>query len=766
MNKDGGAGFINGRKEYIDSVTSLPVLELQKYTDVKFADDYYFNVKKIGDSILYIKCRGNMGSSDMQKYYRLLEDFIMISGAVVPVVEIRDFSELTGRTPNSQRLFQKEYTLSHQQLFKGFIFCRIPLWLKVLVTTGRKIYKPVSAVLIADGYSAALMSAVNLLEKGRIPGGTLNPDDLFFDPHWEYQNSKTGFRIKSGIVAGRLLFTEISGDISLDDIRKAGEILDDICITGTFSGRSPVVAVDYTGVKKSSLAVRKYYTQILDSMNFKYNCRPEKIIICGADWIEKSSIRIMASLVNYKLLFVKKIDEAFALMNTSPGNIGGKKQEIIVTQEDIDRIYKKLARLLWESKIPETSEDPEPSSSPLKELEDIILIMKKDIIDLRKSDRLKTEELQNIFEAIPMGIVILEEKSHRILFVNNDASGIVRFSEKELVGKTCHETFCPVKAGQCIADKFSDNLNHIETAMRCSDGEIITVLKSVRPILYKDKSCLLEAFIDVSDKKRMEKEREDYLNELEQGKIMLTSMMEDAETARAETLAVNQRLTEIQTAVDVSKDAIEIYNSDMQCFYINRTFTALFGYKMEEYRKKSSTVIYSHPENFRHMVEDVKKQGTCDLEVGMVSKEGKEFPVHIRAAAVRNRDGKMIGLICTHSDISERVSREYRTTQLNKLQSQLLKPGMLENKLQRITDTISSVIDSELVHIWLKGKGKNKLGLISFSGRSITDNRVINQVYYEAGELYDKIPPDKDRIIINSIPDSMSFGRYRWIQEF
>ena len=68
-------GFINGRKEYTCPVTSLPVLELENFRNVKIAGNYIFNIKKIGDSILCVQNQGNMAYFDATQHYKLLEEF-------------------------------------------------------------------------------------------------------------------------------------------------------------------------------------------------------------------------------------------------------------------------------------------------------------------------------------------------------------------------------------------------------------------------------------------------------------------------------------------------------------------------------------------------------------------------------------------------------------------------------------------------------------------------------------------------------------------
>ncbi len=87
------------KKEYRCTVSGLPVLELEEFQNRKIAEDYYLNIKKIGDSIILHESRGNLANIDMEKYYQVQKEFIRKASLIEPYIEIRDFTNLRGRPP-------------------------------------------------------------------------------------------------------------------------------------------------------------------------------------------------------------------------------------------------------------------------------------------------------------------------------------------------------------------------------------------------------------------------------------------------------------------------------------------------------------------------------------------------------------------------------------------------------------------------------------------------------------------------------------------
>lgn len=125
------------------------------------------------------------------------------------------------------------------------------------------------------------------------------------------------------------------------------------------------------------------------------------------------------------------------------------------------------------------------------------------------------EYLKKIFSTIQAGIMIIDEKTHTIVDLNEIACNLIGASKEEIVGEKCHQYVCPSSEGKCpISDlnQIVDNDEHILLDVR---GRIIPVIKTVVPARLKGRRCFIESFIDITDRKKFENELKTSLKEKE-----------------------------------------------------------------------------------------------------------------------------------------------------------------------------------------------------------------------------------------------------------
>ncbi|MCK5147652.1 response regulator [bacterium] len=695
-------GFINGRKEYTCPVTFLPVLELENFRDVKITGNYTFNIKKIDDSILFVRNQGDMADFNAKQHYKLLEEFVSEAGVKKPYVEIRDYSKLMGKASNRSIKNQKDYLLTHEDSYAGFLFCSAPLWVRIIAEAAVRSY-PTSIIFAFDRkYKQAVSTALDILKKRNIAlQEMLCFTNIQFKPEWEYNNPETGFGYKSGVIPGELFFSTLQGNINITDTEIAAETLTYVYETGCLKDTSPIRIADYTGVKKSSLAARKYYAKTINELNTKYNSQPRITYICGANLVTRSSLRVFAAFVKQHFIFVDSVEDAFRHIQSTIENDDFSKMEITVSQKDINEINNLCGNLLWEGVEPEVCENIISPGNPLSQLGETLTVVKTDIIELRENDERQARTLKDVFEAIQTGVIIIDAVTHEIVFVNAAAAVMVQTSPEAMTGKLCHNFICPAQKGNCpITDQGMSSENAERVLLR-SDGSKCPVLKSVKLFEYQGRSCLLETFIDITDIKQIEIERENNLSALEQNKVMLLSMMEDTEAARAETMKANKHLMQIQAAIDASGDAIGIATADGQHIYQNETFTRMFGYKIEDFKTLQPSAVWANSRMAGKVFKILMAGGNWDGEIEMLSWDGSRFPVHLRANAVKDNKGAVINLIGVHTDITERKERERRNSMTNNLQQQLLAPVSVKEKMKLITDTLVEMIHADFIRIWL-----------------------------------------------------------------
>lgn len=115
------------------------------------------------------------------------------------------------------------------------------------------------------------------------------------------------------------------------------------------------------------------------------------------------------------------------------------------------------------------------------------------------------ERLSHILELVLTGIIIIDNETHRITYVNQLAEVITGYTKKQLIGFKCFETICPRLDKVCIVDNLlTDECRNIESVYKNIKGDEIPVIKNVRTITIDARKYNIESFIDIREIKRKE----------------------------------------------------------------------------------------------------------------------------------------------------------------------------------------------------------------------------------------------------------------------
>ena len=116
-------------------------------------------------------------------------------------------------------------------------------------------------------------------------------------------------------------------------------------------------------------------------------------------------------------------------------------------------------------------------------------------VEIRQSKE-RTEEILN---AVQSGVMVIDAKTHEIIEVNPAAARMIEATEKEIVGKICHDFICPAKEGECpISDK-GENGDNAERVLLTKSGRRKNIIKTVVKITLDGRDSLLESFIDITE---------------------------------------------------------------------------------------------------------------------------------------------------------------------------------------------------------------------------------------------------------------------------
>ncbi len=137
-----------------------------------------------------------------------------------------------------------------------------------------------------------------------------------------------------------------------------------------------------------------------------------------------------------------------------------------------------------------------------------------------------------------------------------------------------------------------------------------------------------------------------------------------------------EELLRITKAVENASDAIGMSDPQGRHFYQNRAFTDLFGYTVDELEAAGGgPVVYMDPDVAGEMFENIMNGGSWIGEVEMMSKSGRTLPIFLRADAIKDDAGNIIGLVGVHTDITEQKRIEHmKDTLLRDISHELKHP--------------------------------------------------------------------------------------------
>ncbi|HEY9808599.1 MAG TPA: PAS domain S-box protein [Halomicronema sp.] len=116
-----------------------------------------------------------------------------------------------------------------------------------------------------------------------------------------------------------------------------------------------------------------------------------------------------------------------------------------------------------------------------------------------------------------------------------------------------------------------------------------------------------------------------------------------------------EQLIWLSKAVESASDAISINDLNTQCIYNNPAFLEMFGYSYSQLNNVGgSKTIFASPSVGEEVFKTLMRGDSWIGEVQMRKADGKTLDTLLRAYAIKNTTGKPMGLVCIHTDISER----------------------------------------------------------------------------------------------------------------
>jgi PAS domain S-box-containing protein len=154
-----------------------------------------------------------------------------------------------------------------------------------------------------------------------------------------------------------------------------------------------------------------------------------------------------------------------------------------------------------------------------QELEEKVKELEKEAAERTKAEEALRENevrLKVVLDTIQAGIVVIDPENHTIVGVNAAAGNMFGAPREQILGSQCHEFICTAEEGQCPITDLGQNLDNSEHELLTADGKKVPILKTVVSVTLAGREHLLESFLDITERKRAEEERERLIGQLQE----------------------------------------------------------------------------------------------------------------------------------------------------------------------------------------------------------------------------------------------------------
>ena len=153
--------------------------------------------------------------------------------------------------------------------------------------------------------------------------------------------------------------------------------------------------------------------------------------------------------------------------------------------------------------------------------------------------RVTALHLDTILKALPAGVCILDARTKEILDINPAAVNMAGGSRDEIVGKVCHLFICPAEEGKCPITDCGQTVDNSERILIGASGKRLPILKSVIRVNLNGRDCLVETFVDITDRKQAEERLQCSQLELAEANRQLEKTIEHANQMAAQAEMAN-----------------------------------------------------------------------------------------------------------------------------------------------------------------------------------------------------------------------------------
>ena len=157
--------------------------------------------------------------------------------------------------------------------------------------------------------------------------------------------------------------------------------------------------------------------------------------------------------------------------------------------------------------------------------------LRKEVAERQRAEvmlREVAEHLETIVGALPAGLCIIDATTKEILDINPTGIKMAGWSRGDMVGKVCHRFICPAELGKCPITDCGQKVDNSERILLTASGQRVPILKSVIRVNLHGRDCLVESFVDITDRKQAEESLKRSQLELGDANLQLEKAIQQA----------------------------------------------------------------------------------------------------------------------------------------------------------------------------------------------------------------------------------------------
>ncbi|TGL77680.1 PAS domain S-box protein [Leptospira yasudae] len=337
---------------------------------------------------------------------------------------------------------------------------------------------------------------------------------------------------------------------------------------------------------------------------------------------------------------------------------------------------------------------------------------KKSEEDRRRLDeelRLSKDLFEKLFQLTPAAVSLSELETGIYRQINQSYCDLIGYTREQIIGKSSMELGIwrtPIDRAKLKKELEEKGWTaSLEATIQTSDGTLKHVLSGNRVFQLDGKPMLLALLIDVTDKKAMELERNEYFAKMQESKDLFEMIFE------------------------MNPDTITINNlSNGRYVQVNEHFSEMLEYTKEEVIDKIpiDIGIWNDPRERDKVVSILREEGIIrDYEVQFKKKSGEIVDTLFSARRIKIGE-EPIAIAITRDITQQKSASREREEQARRiaLHAQALMEmatdhefasGDLEAGMKKITLMVSEVADCDRVSIWIFPKENPNLWMM-FAG--------------------------------------------------